>query len=629
MYLINVLPIAYLPRSQNKSLLYFYSQKINPHCLIWASFGHRKIEGIVISSELIQSKIAIKKAEFQIKPLGKIINENKIITQQQLELFKWLSEYYFNPLPSLLKHGLPGIHILKKINLEDGLIVSRKNKTAVLFGDRFSILEKEVEKNLKNNGQVLFLFPNQIKLEFYLKNLPNLVEQIAIFEKKNSKKFLSLYQEINQGKWPIIFGKRSAIFAPFKNLSLIVIVDEENSGFETFETKIHYNAKTASLKLAQIFNADVILTTSSLSLSTYQKIKTKSYQTLNSIDEIKHFSKPVIYNISLKQNGVFSNETKEAIKETLQKNGSVLIFNNRRGHSPALICENCGYIFKCPNCDAALVYHQNEDHNFLMCHHCGYQIEAPDICPNCQGYLMKFIGFGNQKINEFFKNNFPSIKTAIFDTDHLKNINQEKGVFLKFQNKEINVLIATELFLKFLDESQKIDLVIIPLLEQMLVTPDFQSEERIKHLFDLLRAKTKNFIVQSLDAQNNLIDSIADPNFYERQLEIRHKTFYPPFSQIIKIQISESKPQKLLKLSDYAYELLNKNISKIFPQEKWQLSKPISPIVPKIQGLYLKEIYWRIEINEKKWPEIIKKRNAILKLLPDEIDVEIEPLTLF
>jgi len=629
MYLINVLPITYLPRSQNKSLLYFYSQKINPHCLIWASFGHRKIEGIVISSEPIQSKIAIKKAKFQIKPLGKIINENRVITQQQLELFKWLSEYYFNPLPSLIKNGLPAINILKKIKLEDESFISRKNKINVLFGDNFPILEKEVKKHLKNNGQVLFIFPNQIKLEFYLKNLPNLANYIAIFEKKSSKKILNLYEKINQVKIPIIFGKRSAIFAPFKNLTLIVIIDEENYSFETFETKIHYNAKTAIFKLAQIFNADILLITSSPSLSTYQKIKTNNYQTLNSINEIKNLIKPIVYNISLKQNEVFSSETKETIKDTLKKNNSILIFNNRRGHSPALICENCGYIFKCPNCDAALVYHQNESNNYLMCHHCGYKIEAPDICPNCQGYLMKFIGFGNQKINEFFKKNFPSIKTAIFDTDHLKNLNQEKETFLKFQQKEINVLIATELFLKFLDEILKIDLVVIPLLEQMLVVPDFQSEERIKHLFDDLSTKAKNFIVQSFDAQNSLINTITASNFYDQQLEIRSKTFYPPFSQIIKIQIAKSKPQKLFKLSDYAYQLLEKNIQKLFSQEKWHLSKPISPIVSKIQGLYLKEIYWRIEINEKNWPEIIKKRNAILKLLPDEIDIEVEPLTLF
>ncbi|HOV88693.1 MAG TPA: primosomal protein N' [Candidatus Paceibacterota bacterium] len=629
MFLVNVIPIAYLPRSQSKSLVYFTSQKPEVYSLVFIPFGRRKIEALVLSSEEIQSKIAIKKAEFQIKPLGKIINPHAIVHEKQWKLFEWISTYYFDPLTSLLKQSLPSLNLLRQIHIEPPSLFSKNSSEdlhpQILFNDDFSLLKSFIQQALNEQKQVLFLFPNQIKLEYYWQNLSEYQDQIAIYENKNAKKFFKIYQGVNNGEIKIVFGKRSALFAPFKHLGLIVVVDEQNSGHETIETKIHYNAKEVALKLQEIWQARLVLTSLGPSVETTFRIDKGSYKPLNN-PPVPLSNKISIINNSNSKDAIFADSTQANLESALNQRSKILIYNNRRGHSPALVCQTCGFIFRCPQCDTALVYHKNETKK-LLCHHCGHTETAPDICPNCQSHLIQFLGIGNQKINEYFKNHFPQIKTAIFDSDHLKNLRQEKMLFDEFINNKIDILIATDLFSKFFDFVPQIDLIIIPSIEQMLVTPDYRTEERIRNLLTLFSLKSQQVLVQTLDPEKKWLPHILEKDFYQQQIEMRKKTFYPPFSQIVKLEIAHSKPAQLLKLADYTYKLLEKNLTRLFKPKDYILSRPISPIVPKINNIYFKNIYWRLIATEE--TNALLKRNAVLKLLPDEINIEIEPFDLF
>lgn len=633
MFLVSVIPIAYLPHSQNKPLSYFSLKRLNPFSLVFVSFGNRKTEAIVLTCEEIKSKIAIKKANFQIKPIGKIINPNPIITPQQWELLKIASVWYYNPLPSLLKNIISPIKLFEglSINFSEKKTRNNNSKPHIILNNDFAYLKDRLKEILNKSQQALFLFPNQIKLEFYYQNFKEFHNQIFIFEKKFSKKFFKNYQKINNNEIKIIFGKQSSLFAPFNNLGLIVVVDEDNEGFETFETKIHYNVKKLALFLSKKYDIEIVLISSPLSLETFLNIQNKKYSTfysVKSLNEKVNLSLIKFQNFHAKKDGIMHLETKNAVEKTLKNNGQILIYNNRRGHSPALVCEDCGFIFQCPNCDAAMVYHQN-DHPALICHHCGFQKEAPDLCPQCQSHLIQFIGFGNQKIYDYFKKFFPNYKIAIFDSDHLKNLRQEKDLFYKFINGEISVLIITELFSKFFDLiDKKIDLIIIPSLEQLLVIPSFKTEERIRKNLFILSQKTNQLIVQTFDKNKSWLKNFFDETFYQNQLESRKITLYPPYAQLIKIQISNKNPQKTIKLADYCYNLLLKNAQKLFADKNYILSKPISPLIARVNNLYFKEIYWRLKIEEN-ISLLIQKRNKILSLLPDEIKIEIEPVDIF
>ncbi|MGB9848154.1 MAG: replication restart helicase PriA [Minisyncoccia bacterium] len=629
MFLISAIPITYLPRSQNKILSYFSFQRINPLSLVFIPLKNRKVEALVLKCEEVKSKISIKKAEFQIKPVNKIINVNPVLTSQQWELIQLASIWYFNPLPSLLKNIVSPISLFKNIKIKEAETINNKSQPQIIYENDFTYIKKRVSQTLQKSEQVLFLFPNQIKLEFYYQNFQEFHDQIFIFEKKNSKKFFKNYQLINEGEIKIVFGKHAALFAPFYHLGLIVIVDEDNDGFETFETKIHYNVKKLALFLAEKFGIEIILTTSLLSPEAFLNIKNKKYLadfdlSKNKIDK----AKIKLQGFNIKSDGLIHLDTKKAIEKTLKENGQILIYNNRRGHSPALICNDCGFLFQCPNCNAALVYHKDEN-PFLLCHHCGFQQEAPDLCPRCQSHLIQFIGVGNQKIYDYFKNSFANYKTAIFDSDHLKNLRQEKERFNQFINGEISILIVTDLFSKFFDLlNKKVGLIIIPVFEQLLVTPSFNSEEKIRKNIKLLSQNTNQLIIQTFDSNKLWFKTLFDESFYQKELEKRESSFYPPFAQLIKIIIKDKKANKLLSIADYCYNLLLKNSQKIFSDKDYILSKPVSPLINRINNLYIKEIYWRLKINNDQ-NLTIQKRNAILKLLPDEVDIEIEPIDIF
>lgn len=633
MFLISVAPIAYLPYSQNKPVSYFSLKKIEPFGLVFVSFGNRKTEALVLNCEKIKSKIAIKKAGFQIKPIGKIINPNPIITLQQWDLLKMASTWYYNPLSSLLKNIISPIKLFENLSIKTSETKESSNifsKPKIILTDDFVYLKNSVKEVLNKSQQALFLFPNQIKLEFYYQNFKEFHDQIFIFEKKSSKKFFKNYQKINNNEIKIIFGKQSALFAPFNNLGLIVIVDEDSDGFETFETKIHYNVKRLALFLSEKYNIEIILTTSILSLEAFLNIQNKKYITLpfKSLNEGLNLSLIKFQDFHAKKDGIIHLETKNTIENVLKNNGQILIYNNRRGHSPALICEDCGFIFQCPNCDAAMVYHQN-DKPTLICHHCGFQKEASDLCPQCQSHLIQFIGFGNQKVFDYFKKNFPTYKISVFDSDHLKNLRQEKDLFCKFINGEISILIVTELFSKFFDLLEKrVDLIVIPSLEQLLVVPSFKTEEKIRKILFILSQKTHQLIVQTFDRDKLWLNNFFDKEFYQKQLESRKIILYPPYAQLIKIQISNKNPQKTIKIADYCYNLLLKNSQKLFTDKNYILSKPISPLIARVNNLYFKEIYWRLKI-EGDINFLIRKRNKILSLLPDEVKIEIDPVDIF
>lgn len=632
MFLVNVVPISYLPYSQNKTLLYFSSQKYNSFSLAWVSLGKRKIEALIISCRPITSKISIKKSSYQIKPIGKIINPNPIINQKQWELFKWISFYYFIPISSLLKYILPSSKILQLINIKNVSTQNfnnKKNKPLVLFGDDFKIIKEQIKKILKNNQQILFIFPNQIKLEFYFNNLIEWQKEIFILKNKNNKKTIKNFESINNNEIKIIFGKRSSLFIPFSSLGLIILVDESNIGHKTIETKIHYDAKKVSFALQKIWQSQLIITTPTPSIETFLNLENKKYQSLNKFNDLLiNNSKFIIESNSLKQENFLNTKILESIKKTIDNKKTVIIFNNRRGHSPALICNNCGYIFRCPYCDAALVYHKNNE-KFLICHHCGYKIIAPDICPNCQSHLIKFIGLGNQRMTEYLKNYFSNINIDIFDSDYLKNIKQEKEMFQKFLNREFDVLIVTELFLKYLDLIEKINITIIPSIEQLLVSPDFATEEKIREILTLFSNKSQNIFVQTINPEKKWLNELFKKDFYFKQIKIRQKTLYPPFGQMIKIKIKSKKLDQLNKLADYVHQILDKNISILFKKDEYVLSSPIFPTVSKVKNFYFKEIYWRLKIDDDQEKDIILKRNAILKLLPDEVEIKIDPTNLF
>jgi len=627
MYLNTVVPLLNLPRSQPQLLSYFSVEKCDFGTLANIQVGRAKALGLIIDSQPIVNKISIKKAAFNFKPLELIPGKHRIITTEQWELVKWLSDYYFLSLSGLLKTALPGKLILKKINVSD----SQKNNSQkignnqFIFGDDFAFIKKEISGYLKKDKQVLLVFPNQTKLEIYQDGLKDLEDEIVVFDKQaGQKQFVSICEKINKKEKKIILGKRASVFAPFSDLGLILVIDEENSALETWEPEIHFNAKNACLKLSELFQAKIIFTSINPSLETWYLIKKNIFSVHGKFQDISsrfHFidSRRKLSSVALDL------EIVKKVKDNLEQKQQIIIFSNRRGSSPALICNDCGYIFQCPHCEAAMVHYQWVGGNEMCCRHCGYKAKPIDLCPQCRGHLINFVGMGNQKILEFCQKTFPDARVGIFDSDHLKNLKDEKALFAQFATKEIDILIVTELFSKWLDkiDQQEVGLSIVVSAEQITIFPDFRSEERLKNIILRLAMVSQEVFIQTLNPKKELFENIKNlDKFYENELRLRQDLFYPPYSEIIKISIKHRNKTQLIKNSAYYYQLLKQRAHKILEGKDYQILPPMPGFVPKARNLFVNEMFFKMK------PGHVEERNKIIGFLPDDVSIKINPINL-
>lgn len=635
MYINEVIPLTSLPRSQPQTLSYFSSEKLPWGALVSIPLAKKSASGIIINSYLIESKISIKKAGFKLKPITKILSSDRVLTDKQLELIKWLAEYYFLPLSGLLRIALPNQRVLNKMNLAEFSysFSQRVEKDNYLFSDDFIFLRQKIKESIGNNRQVLIIAPNHIKLEIYKHQLAEFGEEVVVFDKTLPlNKILELYKEISANGKKLIFGLRSVIFAPFANLGLIVVVEEENPSQESWETKIHFNSKKAAWKLKEIFNSQLIFISQNPSVENWPLIQKKILSPVGQLAEIPIHKIEITEWKGRDDNNFLAPKILEKIKDGVDKGGKILIFVNRRGLAPALICQDCGSIIKCPHCEVALVHHYIPPNFELHCHHCGFKTEPTDLCPNCQSHLIKFLGLATQKVVNFLQKRFPRSSIRKFDSDHLKSLKIEERFFTDFKKNKIQILVATELFFKFLDElTDKIDLSVMISAEQSLIFPDFRGEERLKRVIQKLTAASHQVTIQTLDFQRPFFQNLSNlEKFYEKELELRSRFFYPPYSEIIKITISHRQLASLNRLAQYFYQCLNQRTNKLLTTRDYIILPPKLAFIPKINNYYLKEIFLKIrrDPEDQISLDLIKKRNQILRILPDDVSIKIDPINL-
>ncbi|MDP2855513.1 MAG: primosomal protein N' [bacterium] len=636
MYINEVIPLANLPRSQAQILSYFSSQKLNWGSLVAIPLAKRTTNGIIVSSKAIESKINIKKSGFALKPLKETVNIGPVITKNQYLLIEWLVQYYYLPITGLFRVALPDGKFFKKMaplkfSANDHAEVYNENTH--LFQDDFSFLKQKIKEAIKNNRQTFILFPNQIKLEIYKERLSELSEEIIVFNKSQSQKALEkIYADINQNRKKIIMGLRSSVFAPFYDLGLIVVVDEENPSHETWEPQIQFSAKKAAEKLVELYQSQLVFISANPSLENWLLIRKGLLAFRGEMPAIPSQSTEIV---DLRKNAsgtIIAQNVLEEIKEVLRQEDRVLVVVNRRGLAPALVCEDCGFVLKCPNCEAAMVYHYLPPIIELRCHHCGLKKAPTDLCPNCQSHLIKFFGVATQKAVNFFQKNFPDTTVEKFDSDSFKNIKAEKECFSRFNDGQTQILVVTELFFKFLDQlTNKINLSVLASAEQILAFPDFRSEERLKRILQKLSFASNKLVVQTFNPEKDFFQNIHNlDKFYSNELELRSRLFYPPYSEIIKITVWHHNLAQSSRLAQYFYQHLNQRAAKLFGPEDYKILPPAPAFIPKVKNRYAKEIFLRFKRDPAKPLSLttIINRNKVINFLPNNVSIKINPINL-
>ena len=464
---------------------------------------------------------------------------------------------------------------------------------------------KLIEQYYNNGKQVLYLLPEIALTAQMIRRLQlHFGGNIAIYHSKfNNNERVELWNKIKTGEIRIVLGARSALFLPFKDLGLIVVDEEHDSSFKQQDPAPRYNARDAAIYYASLFNAKVLLGSATPSIETYYNTQKGKYALVELNERFGGIMLPEIEIIDTRkvvQKGkvMLSPQLVEAVEKTVAAGRQVILFQNRRGYSPYLICGTCGYLPQCKNCDVTLTLHKYS--NKMHCHYCGTTYPKLIECPACGTVAWIEKNFGTEKIEELIDEKFPSLKVARMDVDSVKGKTAHDSLIKLFEQQRIDILVGTQMVVKGLD-FDKVSLVGILDADGLLSFADFRVNERAYQLMEQVsgRAGRKDVqgkvMIQATQVNHPVLQFVQQHDYkkmYAFELENRRQFFYPPFSRIIKITLKHKQKDVVDDIAEKLGAALQKDLNNF-------VVGPAAPVVNRIRNQYLMELLIKLPLDMK------------------------------
>ncbi|MFZ9028715.1 MAG: replication restart helicase PriA [Crocinitomicaceae bacterium] len=522
----------------------------------------------------------------------------------------------------------------------------QENKVVLLHGvtgsGKTEIYVQLIQEQLDLGKQVLFLLPEIALTTQLIQRLSAYFgDQIGVYHSKfNQNERVEIWNHVLQNdpnKFRIILGARSSVFLPFQDLGLIIVDEEHESTFKQYDPSPRYNARDASIVLANIHKANVILGSATPSMESYHNALEGKYTLIPLKERFGNLLMPEILCANVakerRQKSMQSDFTSfliDNMREALNLGEQVILFQNRRGYTPLWMCEICNWTPSCQNCDVSLTYHKHS--NSLKCHYCSYTVNPVGTCSACGSNRLKMIGFGTEKIEDELSLIFPDKKIKRLDLDTTRSKNAYANILNDFANGNIDVLIGTQMVSKGLD-FDNVNLVGILDADMLLNRPDFKAFERSFQLMTQVagragrRSKRGKVILQTGDPDHWVIHKVHEHDyegFYKQEIIERKNYFYPPFYKVIVLTLKHKDQQKI---DIGAHDLAN-NLKAVF---KERVLGPEYPIIKRINNLYLKQITLKIERNasdkkvKERLQQIIDSFYSVPSNKPIRIVVDVDP----
>ncbi len=503
----------------------------------------------------------------------------------------------------------------------------------LLFGvtgsGKTEVYMRTIEKCLKQKKQVLLLVP-EISLT------PQLLERIkARFTAQGASigcwhsrisrsEKATLWYDILRGKIDILVGTRSALFAPFPSLGLIIVDEEHESSFKQEESP-RYHGRDVAVMRARLEGALIILGSATPSLESYYNAMSGKYKLIELKRRVEERKLPSVSIVDLRKRkrrlsqqekkgtGFFlkpeelvSDELKEAIEKRLERKEQIILYINHRGYSSSLQCSDCGYVLPCPNCSISLSFHKNL--GILNCHLCNYSASVPSFCPMCRAVgAFKFLGSGTEKVEEAIQQLFSSARVLRMDSDTMKKKGAMERALRAFGEGQFDILVGTQMVAKGLDFPH-VSLVGIVSIDGLLHLPDFRASE--KSFQQLLQVSGRSgrgsvegeVFVQTRTPYHPAIQFARHHDylgFVDQELEFRKTLFYPPFCRAILIRFIGNPEEKV----KFMTEAFTKEIKDALKDSNALISEPTQAPIAKIKGKYHYQLFIRcqkvMEISQK------------------------------
>lgn len=538
----------------------------------------------VINNLLKQDVIAITHKEAQSDEVIKGYINSNMLNEYQFKIFDKINNSLVdNNFHEFLLHGVTG-----------------SGKTEIYINLVKSLLD--------NNKQAIILVPEIILTPQIEKKFKQVFgDNLAIMHSRlNKSEKYAEWKKIKDGKVSICLGTRSAIFAPFENLGLIIIDEEHESTYKQTETP-KYDTHDIANKRAFYNKATLVYASATPSVSLYYKFKNFKPNNLLTLDKRFNNKYPIVKLTHLeKKEDIISNDLLETIKEKISKDEQVMLLINKRGYTNFINCFNCGYIYKCKNCDISMNYHKKG--NYLQCHFCGYSQNINAIEKCCDSPQLVSGSYGIQRVEEYLQEQIPNAIITRMDSDTTRNKGAHEKLLTDFQKKKSNILLGTQMISKGLD-FPNVTLVGILAVDNLISFPSFKSNEK---LFQLLvqtagragRSDKEGTVIIQTNIDSNIIDYAINNNyleFYNYEINRRELIQYPPYSNISFITIKGLDENKVILASKSIYNFLIKyyNSSKILGPNKSILYKINNEYKYNIAVKFHKDEYKKLHIALK------------------------------
>ncbi len=381
----------------------------------------------------------------------------------------------------------------------------------------------------------------------------------VIHSAMTEKERLESWNGIRQGRYKIVVGPRSALFAPIENLGLIIVDEEHDSSYKQDDPAPRFHGRDSAIMRAKINNIPVLLGSASPSVESYHNAKTGRYSLLELTERPGNAVLPIVHVVDMRTDRLrgdlpyISYTLKKSVEAKIKKDEQVILFLNRRGHSPQMKCMECGHVPECPNCKLRLTYHKKGTK--LTCHYCGFITAVIENCEKCNATDFYFMGVGTQKVEGNIPRLFEGAKPIRMDSDSADGRKKAYEILTHFAEKKSNLLLGTQMVTKGLD-MPGVTLVGVLSADASLDMPDFRASE--KAFARLLQVsgrsgraeKAGEVIIQTFNPENEVIQDAARQDytgFFTRVIKEREELWYPPFSRVVNFTLSSEKEMLLEK----------------------------------------------------------------------------------
>jgi primosomal protein N' (replication factor Y) len=477
-----------------------------------------------------------------------------------------------------------------------------------------------IASELEKGNQVLYLLPEIALTAQIINRLRKYFgDQVAVYHSKfNQQERTEVWRHLLQdsGRYKLFVGARSALFLPFENLGLVIVDEEHETSYKQFNPDPRYHARDAAIVLAQLHGAKTLLGSATPALESFYNVRVKKYFGVDLKDRFGGIQMPEIQMADLKKESKektmqshFSSFLLTEMKEALERKEQIILFQNRRGYSSLWSCQTCQWTPQCAQCDVSLTYHKHL--HLLICHYCGNRYKPPTKCSACGSAKLSMLGFGTEKIEDDLPVYLPGVRVSRLDFDTTRSKHAHHDIISSFQNKEIDVLVGTQMVTKGLD-FDNVSLVGVMNADQMLNFPDFRAFERAYQLLAQVsgragrKHKRGKVIVQTWQPYHWILQKVMQ-NDYEgmamQELTERKQFKYPPFYRLISLVLRHRDREEL----DFRAMHFAESLRAVFGG---RVLGPEYLPVARVRNYYQKQIILKLEKDKsaQNFKEVLKDR---------------------